>query len=126
MYEAMHLDLVRLYGCMVGAASRGSCDASQAAVLCIVLPAQRQVSVDLCVCLTCVCCCLLCVLQLEQDLSNPAAPLTAATAYEDVLSMLRNTAIRCAHSSTHVHIPMLMFSWLFRTMCASDCLRLRT
>ncbi|WIA34599.1 hypothetical protein OEZ86_012919 [Tetradesmus obliquus] len=30
---------------------------------------------------------------LEQDLSNPAAPLTAATAYEDVLSMLRNTAI---------------------------------
>jgi hypothetical protein len=35
-------------------------------------------------------------MQLEQDLSNPAAPLTAAATYEDVLAMLRNTAIRWA------------------------------
>lgn len=49
------------------------------------------------------------VLQLEQDLSNPAAPLTAATAYEDVLSMLRNTAIRYAATATTVHPPSTRF-----------------
>jgi hypothetical protein len=37
---------------------------------------------------------LFCTMQLEQDLSNPAAPLNAAATYEDVLAMLRNTAIR--------------------------------
>jgi hypothetical protein len=53
---------------------------------------------------------LLCAMQLEQDLSNPAAPLTAAATYEDVMAMLRNTAIRWARHATDVY-----------SLCASVC-----
>jgi hypothetical protein len=44
--------------------------------------------------LTLLCICCHAVLQLEQELSNPASSLTAAGAYDDVVEVLHNPGIR--------------------------------